>query len=74
MDMRFLFWFLFLLHLSVSAEGKRPNIIFLLSDDQAVRTMGCYGAPGVQTPHPRPAGCGRDDLRRALRYHCYLHG
>ena len=49
--MRFLFWFLFLLHLSVSAEGKRPNIIFLLSDDQAVRTMGCYGAPGVQTPN-----------------------
>ena len=26
MDMRFLFWFLFLLHLSVSAEDKRPNI------------------------------------------------
>tara|TARA_B100000401_G_scaffold437343_1_gene382715 strand:- start:1137 stop:2642 length:1506 start_codon:yes stop_codon:yes gene_type:complete len=51
MDMRFLFCFLFLLHLSVSAEDKRPNIIFLLSDDQAVRTMGCYGAPGVQTPH-----------------------
>ena len=35
----------------VVAEDKRPNIIFLMSDDQAVRTMGCYGAPGVQTPN-----------------------
>ena len=71
--MRFLFWFLFLLHLSVSAEGKRPNIIFLLSDDQAVRTMGAT-ARGRADAQPRPAGCGRDDLRRALRYDGYLHG
>ena len=49
------FWFTFFVGLvaalTTAAEEKRPNIIFLMSDDQAVRTMGCYGAPGVQTPN-----------------------
>ena len=29
----------------------RPNIIFLMTDDQNVRSLGCYGAPGVKTPN-----------------------
>ena len=29
----------------------RPNIVFLLSDDQCTYSMGCYGTPGVKTPH-----------------------
>jgi arylsulfatase A-like enzyme len=28
----------------------RPNIVFLMSDDQSTYTMGCYGNPDVQTP------------------------
>ena len=28
----------------------RPNIVFLMSDDQCTYSMGCYGTPGVQTP------------------------
>ena len=47
----FLYPALLLLVAVLQAKDKRPNIIFLLSDDQAVRTMGCYGAPGVQTPN-----------------------
>lgn len=34
-----------------NTEGKRPNIVFLLTDDQSFYTMGCYGAPDAQTPH-----------------------
>ena len=29
----------------------RQNIIFLMTDDQNVRSLGCYGAPGVKTPN-----------------------
>ena len=36
---------------SLSARAQeRPNIVFLLADDQCVYSMGCYGTPGVQTP------------------------
>jgi arylsulfatase A-like enzyme len=30
---------------------KRPNIIYLMSDDQSSYTLGCYGNPDVQTPN-----------------------
>lgn len=29
----------------------RPNIVFLLADDQCTYSMGCYGTPGVKTPN-----------------------
>lgn len=31
--------------------AKKPNIIYLMSDDQSSYTMGCYGNPDVQTPN-----------------------
>lgn len=33
------------------ADDERPNIIFLMSDDQACYSMGCYGAPEAKTPN-----------------------
>jgi len=36
---------------SVSHAAKKPNIIYLMADDQSAYTMGCYGNPDVQTPH-----------------------
>ena len=36
---------------SADAELQRPNIIFLLTDDQRIDTLGCYGASIVNTPH-----------------------
>ena len=35
---------------SVHADD-RPNIVFLLADDQCTYSMGCYGTPGVKTPN-----------------------
>lgn len=38
--------------LVISLEAtERPNIVFLLSDDQTTYSLGCYGTPGVKTPH-----------------------
>jgi arylsulfatase A-like enzyme len=31
--------------------AKRPNIVFLLTDDQSTYTMGCYGNSDAKTPH-----------------------
>ncbi|MGB7345050.1 MAG: sulfatase [Pirellulaceae bacterium] len=31
--------------------ADRPNIVFLMSDDQATYSMGCYGTPGAKTPN-----------------------
>ncbi|MFC7338704.1 sulfatase [Haloferula chungangensis] len=39
-----------LLSAGFAAAGK-PNIIFLMSDDQSTYTMGCYGNADVKTPH-----------------------
>lgn len=41
--------------LSLTAAGQasanRPNIVFLMADDQSTYSMGCYGTPGARTPH-----------------------
>ena len=34
-----------------SGADDRPNIVFLMSDDQATYSLGCYGTPGVKTPN-----------------------
>ncbi|MBC8353634.1 MAG: sulfatase [Planctomycetes bacterium] len=35
----------------LSAEENRPNIVFLMADDQCTYSMGCYGTPGAKTPN-----------------------
>ena len=34
-----------------ATANERPNIIFLMADDQATYSMGCYDTPGAQTPN-----------------------
>ncbi len=34
-----------------SAADERPNLIFLMADDQCTYSMGCYGNEDVQTPN-----------------------
>ena len=36
---------------AVLAADKRPNIIFLMADDQSTYSMGCYGTPKAKTPN-----------------------
>lgn len=40
-----------LLFTSRSRGEDRPNIVFLLADDQCTYSMGCYGAPEALTPN-----------------------
>ena len=44
---------LFALTSSVHAEGDRPNILFIYTDDQSYRTVGCYpeAFEWVRTPN-----------------------
>ncbi|MDF7799228.1 sulfatase [Pontiellaceae bacterium B1224] len=39
------------LFLVAVAHAKKPNIIYLMADDQSSYTMGCYGNADVQTPN-----------------------
>jgi len=34
-----------------SAAADRPNVIFILADDQGSADLGCYGATDLETPH-----------------------
>lgn len=36
---------------SVVGDDPRPNIVFLMADDQNSYSLGCYGTPGVTTPN-----------------------
>ncbi len=31
--------------------GSRPNIVFIMSDDQGYGEMSCHGNPILRTPH-----------------------
>jgi arylsulfatase A-like enzyme len=35
----------------VAAATARPNILMILMDDMASRSLSCYGNPHVRTPH-----------------------
>jgi len=31
--------------------ARRPNLVFILTDNQGAWTLGCYGNPDIRTPH-----------------------
>ncbi|PQO46204.1 sulfatase-like hydrolase/transferase [Blastopirellula marina] len=43
--------FTFLITTSLSAEERKPNVIFILADDQGSVDAGCYGSDDLHTPH-----------------------
>ncbi len=38
-------------HQALAAEVKRPNVLFIMADDQGSVDLGCYGATDLVTPH-----------------------
>ncbi len=36
---------------TVPADQKRPNVVFILTDDQRADQLGCQGHPFLKTPH-----------------------
>ncbi len=49
--MRTTLFLIIFFNVTLAVADDRPNIIFLMTDDQNVRSLGCYGAPGVKTPN-----------------------
>ena len=57
-----------------SLESRRPNIIYLMADDQNVGSVGCYGKPEVVTPNMDKLGSDGvvfGDLHGQPRYGLY---
>lgn len=42
---------LFLPVADAEATGRRPNVVFILTDNHGAWTLGCYGNPDIRTPH-----------------------
>ena len=38
-------------HRAAASDRRRPNIVFLLTDDQSYNSLGCMGNRQVKTPH-----------------------
>ena len=36
---------------TASTAPRPPNLVFILTDNQGARTLGCYGTPDIRTPH-----------------------
>ena len=36
---------------SIAVQGRPPNVVLIVSDDQGYRDLGCFGSKQVQTPH-----------------------
>ena len=36
---------------AVGAEAKRPNVVFIMTDNHGAWTLGCYGNRDIRTPH-----------------------
>lgn len=52
--------------LANAEEPPRPNVLFILTDDQGWATLGCYGSERVPTPHLD--SLARDGMRFADTY------
>jgi arylsulfatase A-like enzyme len=49
--MNFLRLFVLLATAAVALAAPKPNLVFILTDNQGAWTLGCYGNPDIRTPH-----------------------
>ena len=53
---------------ALRADGRKPNVVLIVSDDQGYADLSCYDhPPEVSTPHHRPAGAGGCATDRRVR-------
>lgn len=50
----------------VSLAARKPNVIFILTDNQGAWTLGCYGNKDIRTPHIDALAKGGIRFTRAL--------
>jgi arylsulfatase A-like enzyme len=51
---------------ATKATPSRPNLVFILTDNQGAWTLGCYGNPDIRTPHVDRLAAGGMRFTRAL--------
>ncbi|MEQ1751175.1 MAG: sulfatase-like hydrolase/transferase, partial [Prosthecobacter sp.] len=49
-----------------SATAKKPNVVFILTDNQGAWTLGCYGNKDIRTPNIDALAAGGIRFTRAL--------
>src|SRR5688500_1327571 len=62
----FLAFALALRAIAAPATPARPNVVFILTDNQGAWTLGCYGNPDIRTPHIHRLAAGGSRFTRAL--------
>ena len=56
------------LSLAPAAAGERPNILYVFTDDQSVRTVGCYPEAHAWVRTPNIDALAREGVRFATCY------
>src|SRR5206468_9125303 len=59
-------WLILASPVDAADAAKRPNVVFILTDNQGAWTLGCYGNPDIRTPHIDRLASEGIRLRRAL--------
>lgn len=49
--MNLLHFFVLLATAGLALAAPKPNLVFILTDNQGAWTLGCYGNPDIRTPH-----------------------